>query len=203
MSVVAIVGLGYVGLPLAAAFGKRQTTIGYDHDDRKIAELRQGADRTGEVAGDELRAAGKLSFTDKASDLAAADFIILAIPTPVDQARQPDFGPLLDASRAIGRHMKRGAIVIYESTVYPGATEEVCVPVLEQASGLTWKKDFHVAYSPERINPGDKEHGLTKIVKVVAGDDLATREAVARLYESIVAAACTGPPTSAWRRRPR
>ncbi|OGI44323.1 MAG: GDP-mannose dehydrogenase [Candidatus Muproteobacteria bacterium RBG_16_65_31] len=188
MSVVAIVGLGYVGLPLAAAFGKRQTTIGYDHDDRKIAELRQGADRTGEVAGDELRAAGKLSFTDKASDLAAADFIILAIPTPVDQARQPDFGPLLDASRAIGRHMKRGAIVIYESTVYPGATEEVCVPVLEQASGLTWKKDFHVAYSPERINPGDKEHGLTKIVKVVAGDDLATREAVARLYESIVAA---------------
>jgi UDP-N-acetyl-D-galactosamine dehydrogenase len=188
MSTVAIVGLGYVGLPLAVEFGKRHRTVGFDLNAAKIASYRNHVDPTGEVSGEELRAAQKLTVTSDPAALAAADFIIVAVPTPIDSARLPDFGPLLGASETVGRHMKRGAIVVYESTVYPGATEEVCVPMLEKYSGMKWKTDFFVGYSPERINPGDKEHTLTRIVKVVAGDTPETLEHVANLYASVVTA---------------
>ena len=185
---VAVVGLGYVGLPLAVAFGKKFRTLGYDLSEKKIADYRRHVDPTGEVSSDELRAAGGLDCTTDPRRIAEADFVIVAVPTPVDAARQPDFRPLISASEAVGRHMKRGAAVIYESTVYPGATEEVCVPVLERCSGLKWRQDFHVGYSPERINPGDREHTLTRIVKVVAGDDAATLDKVAGLYDAVITA---------------
>ena len=186
--VVAVVGLGYVGLPLAVEFGKHYRTIGYDLSEEKIAAYARHADPTGEVPAEALRAAAALECTSDPRRLGEADFVIVAVPTPVDAAHQPDFGPLASASEAVGRHMKAGAIVIYESTVYPGATEEVCVPILERHSGLRWKKDFHVGYSPERINPGDREHTLTRIVKVVSGDAPETAAKVAELYGSIIAA---------------
>ena len=188
MSVVAVVGLGYVGLPLAVEFGRKTKTIGFDLSQRKVDQYRRGIDPTGEVAAEDLRAADKLTVTTDPAALAEADFFIIAVPTPVDSTHQPDFGPLTSASEIVGRHMKRGAIVVYESTVYPGATEEVCIPILEKHSSLRWKEDFHVGYSPERINPGDKEHTLTRILKVVAGDDAPTLAAVAGLYRSIVTA---------------
>lgn len=188
MSTVAVVGLGYVGLPLAVEFGKKHETIGYDLSAEKIDQYRRHVDPTGEVSSDELRAARRLHVTNDPAEIAKADFIVVAVPTPVDEAHQPDFSPLVGASRTVGKHMKRGAIVVYESTVYPGATEEVCIPVLEQQSGMRWKKDFHVGYSPERINPGDKEHTLTRIVKVVSGDTPETLEAVAELYGSVITA---------------
>src|SRR5471030_1970896 len=188
MSIVGVVGLGYVGLPLAVELGKRHRTVGFDISPVKVASYRDGIDPTGEVSQAELRAAEYLTVTSQASDLAQADFIIIAVPTPVDQAHAPDFGPLNAASLTVGRHMKRGAIVVFESTVYPGATEEICVPLLEQASVLRWRDDFHVGFSPERINPGDREHTLTTILKVVSGDDADTLEQIAGLYESIVKA---------------
>src|SRR5471030_41741 len=188
MSIVGVVGLGYVGLPLAVELGKRHRTVGFDISPVKVASYRDGIDPTGEVSQAELRAAEYLTVTSQASDLAQADFIIIAVPTPVDQAHAPDFGPLNAASLTVGRHMKRGAIVVFESTVYPGATEEICVPLLEQASGLRWRDDFHVGFSPERINPGDREHTLTTILKVVSGDHADTLEQIAGLYESIVKA---------------
>ena len=188
MSTVAVVGLGYVGLPLAVEFGKIHETIGFDLSVEKVHSYQQFVDPTGEVASDALRAATKLKPTTDPAALAGADFIIVAVPTPIDSARLPDFSPLIGASRTVGQHMKKGVIVIYESTVYPGATEEVCIPVLEQYSGMKWKKDFHVGYSPERINPGDKEHTLTRIVKVVSGDNAATLDAVANLYSSVIKA---------------
>ncbi|MHB8346110.1 MAG: nucleotide sugar dehydrogenase [Acidiferrobacterales bacterium] len=188
MSVVAVVGLGYVGLPLAVEFGKRSRTIGFDLSSAKVESYRRFIDPTGEMSSADLRAADKLFPTTDPRELAAADFIIVAVPTPIDKAHQPDFSPLVSASQSVGKHLKRGAIVVYESTVYPGATEEICVPVLENTSGMKWKKDFHVAYSPERINPGDHEHTLTTIVKVVSADDAATLEAVAELYGSVVTA---------------
>jgi UDP-N-acetyl-D-galactosamine dehydrogenase len=195
LPVVAVVGLGYVGLPLAVAFGKQLPTIGYDLSAEKVAAYRAGSDPTAEVAPEELRAATLLECTTDPQRLASADFLILAIPTPVDAARMPDFGPLVAASRAVARHMKRDATVIYESTVYPGATEEVCIPVLEEHSGLRWGADFHVGYSPERINPGDKEHTLARIVKVVAGDTPATLERVAALYGRIIEAGVHRAPS--------
>lgn len=185
---VAVVGLGYVGLPLAVEFGKRMATIGYDLNESKLASYRRCQDPTGGVGEDDLRAASKLKYSSKPTDMAPADFIIVAVPTPVDDAHQPDFSPLHSACRTIAPHMKKGAIVIFESTVYPGATEEECIPVLEKGSGMRWMKDFHVGYSPERINPGDKEHTLTTIKKVVSGDDTNTLETVAQLYELIVKA---------------
>jgi UDP-N-acetyl-D-glucosamine/UDP-N-acetyl-D-galactosamine dehydrogenase len=188
MSVVAVVGLGYVGLPLAVEFGKKFRTIGYDLSESKVASYRRHVDPTGEVSGDSLRSAGQLSVTADPSELAAADIIIVAVPTPIDAARQPDFTPLVSSSTTVGKYMKRGAIVVYESTVYPGATEEVCIPVLEKHSGMKWLKDFNVGYSPERINPGDKEHTLATIVKVVSGDTPETLEKVARLYGAVVKA---------------
>ncbi len=185
---VGIVGLGYVGLPLATEFGKRLPTIGFDLSAEKIANYRQFRDPTGEVSAEELRAADKLRCTTDPAELHAADVVIVAVPTPVKDARLPDFGPLKSASRAIGPHLKKGAIVVYESTVYPGATEEVCIPELERTSGKKWKVDFFVGYSPERINPGDKEHTLARIVKVVAGDTPATLDTVASLYSQVVTA---------------
>jgi UDP-N-acetyl-D-galactosamine dehydrogenase len=185
---VAVVGLGYVGLPLAVEFGKHLATIGYDLNQEKLANYRKFHDPTGSVTGEELRAASKIKFTAVPGDLSRADFIIVAVPTPVDDAHQPDFGPLRLACESLAPHMKNGVIVIFESTVYPGATEEVCIPVLEKGSGKLWRRDFHVGYSPERINPGDKEHTLTTIKKIVSGDDVSTLETVARLYELIVKA---------------
>src|ERR1700674_516670 len=188
MSVVAVVGLGYVGLPLAVEFGKKQRTIGFDLSKSKIEHYRHFVDPTGELSAADLKAATLLEVTSDPTRLAEADYLIVAVPTPVDAAHQPDFSPLVGAGESVGRHMKKGAIVVYESTVYPGATEEVCIPVLERFSGLKWKTDFHVGYSPERINPGDKERTLTKITKVVSGDDPETLDKVAALYRSIVTA---------------
>jgi len=188
MSVVAVVGLGYVGLPLAVEFGKKRKTIGFDMSSAKVENYRRFIDPTGEMSSADLRAADQLTVTTDAAALAEADFIIVAVPTPVDSAHQPDFGPLVSASESVGKNLKRGAIVVYESTVYPGATEEVCIPILEKFSGMQWMRDFHVGYSPERINPGDKEHTLTRILKVVSGDDEQTLEKVAALYGSVVTA---------------
>src|SRR5690348_10815824 len=188
LPVVAVVGLGYVGLPVAVAFGKERGTIGYDLSSKKVWRLKQHHDATGEVSSEELAAAKHLVVTDDAEQIRQADFVIVAVPTPVNDARQPDFTPLESASRIVGKNLKAGATVIYESTVYPGTTEEICVPILERCSGMRWKQDFHVGYSPERINPGDKEHTFTKIRKVVAGDDAATLDKVAELYASVVKA---------------
>ena len=188
MGVVAVVGLGYVGLPLAVEFGKKRETIGYDLSSSKVESYKQGIDPTGEVSSKDLLSAAQLRVTNNAAELSHADYIVVAVPTPVDLAHQPDFRALSGASETVGKHMKRGAIVIYESTVYPGATEEVCIPILEKHSGMKWKNDFHVGFSPERINPGDKQHTLTKILKVVSGDDEETLEKIAALYESVVTA---------------
>ena len=185
---VGVVGLGYVGLPLAVAFGRKFPTLGYDLSAEKIRAYRERRDPTGEIPDEVFREAKLLECSNDASKLKAAQYIVVAVPTPVDGAHMPDFSPLQSASEAVGRSMKRGATVVYESTVYPGATEEVCVPILERASGLSWKIDFFVGYSPERINPGDREHTLERIVKVVAGDTPETLEKVAGLYGAIVPA---------------
>jgi len=186
MEVVAVVGLGYVGLSLAVAFGARRRTIGVDLSERKVASYRMGIDPAGEVTAAQFRASRWLEMGCDPAALGEADVIIVAVPTPVDSAHNPDFSALVGASESVGRYMKPGAIVVYESTVYPGATEEVCIPLLEHHSGLTWKRDFHVGFSPERINPGDKEHTLASIRKVVSGDDDATLQRVAQMYEQVV-----------------
>ena len=184
--IIAVVGLGYVGLPLAVEFGKRFPTIGFDLSSRKVEAYRRFEDPTGEVSSEQLRAATLLNCTTDGAALKDADFIVVAVPTPIDDARRPDFFPLVSSSETVGRHMKRGAIVVYESTVYPGATEEICVPVLEKFSGLKWKQDFNIGYSPERINPGDKLRTLTKIVKLVSGDTPETLAVVQKLYGDII-----------------
>ena len=186
MSTLAVIGLGYVGLPLVVEFGKHLRTIGFDIAPAKVEACQRGTDPSRELPDAALRAASHALYTADPALLGEADMIIVAVPTPVDEARIPDFRPLVGASISVGRHMKKGATVIYESTVYPGATEEVCIPVLERESGLKWKQDFFVGYSPERINPGDKEHTLTRILKVVSGDTPETLDKVARLYETIV-----------------
>jgi UDP-N-acetyl-D-galactosamine dehydrogenase len=186
MNTIAVIGLGYVGLPLVVEFGKQLRTIGFDIAKAKVEACRRGTDPSRELADSELRSAQHATYTDDPSMLGEADVIIVAVPTPVDEAHIPDFRPLVGASTSVGRHMKRGAIVVYESTVYPGATEEVCIPVLERESGMKWKQDFFVGYSPERINPGDREHTLTKILKIVSGDTPETLARVAAVYEKIV-----------------
>jgi UDP-N-acetyl-D-galactosamine dehydrogenase len=185
---IAVVGLGYVGLPLAVEFGKKFRTVGFDLSAAKIEAYRRHVDPTREVSTEELRAATRLSVTDDPAQLGLADFIVVAVPTPIDEAHQPDFGPLLGASESVGRNLKRGATVVFESTVYPGATEEICIPVIERHSGMQWRRDFFVGYSPERINPGDREHSLTRIIKVVSGDSPETLERVAAIYGSIITA---------------
>jgi len=184
---ISVVGLGYVGLPVAVAFGNSAPAIGFDINETRLAELRNGHDRTNEVASAELQRA-QIVYTSDTAVLAGADFHIVAVPTPVDEAHQPDLTPVVRASETVGKALKRGDIVVYESTVYPGVTEEVCVPILERISGLQCGRDFSVGYSPERINPGDKEHTFTKIMKVVSGLDAATLEVVAAVYGSVVTA---------------
>ncbi len=188
MTTIAVVGLGYVGLPLAVAFGKKYRTVGLDLSREKVAQYLQFNDPTGEVSREELMAATQLYCTTDPTALTEADFVIVAVPTPVGDAHQPDFSPLLSASEFVGRNLKPGATVVFESTVYPGATEEICIPVIEKFSGGQWKKDFFVGYSPERINPGDKERTLTKIVKVVSGDTPETLQRVTDVYGSIITA---------------
>ena len=188
MPVVAVIGLGYVGLPLAVAFGRKFRTIGYDLSQPKIDAYRRYIDPTGEVSTEDLRAAHLLEVTADETRLREADFVVIAVPTPVDEAHQPDFSPLVGASIAVGRNLKPGATIVYESTVYPGATEEVCIPLIERESGTKWKTGFFVGYSPERINPGDKEHTLTRITKVVSGDTPETLARVADTYGAIIEA---------------
>jgi UDP-N-acetyl-D-galactosamine dehydrogenase len=185
---VAVVGLGYVGLPLAIAFGRKFPTIGYDLSTDKVRAYRERTDPTGEVPSRSFEEAKLAQWTNEPSDLAKANIIVVAVPTPIDNARMPDFAPLRSASETVGANMRPGATVVYESTVYPGLTEELCVPILERASKLKWKKEFFVGYSPERINPGDKEHTLERIVKVVAGDTPATTDKLAGLYGAVIPA---------------
>ena len=185
---IAIVGLGYVGLPLAVEFGKKVPTLGLDLSAEKVAAYRRHIDLTGEVSTESLKAATQLQYHTDPAVLEQADFIIIAVPTPVGVAHQPDLTFLIKSSEVVGKHLKRGAIVVYESTVYPGATEEVCIPILEKHSDLKWKQDFWVGYSPERINPGDTERTVTKIVKVVSGDTPVTLDKVAEVYDSIITA---------------
>ncbi|WP_282266839.1 nucleotide sugar dehydrogenase [Stenotrophomonas sp. PS02298] len=185
---LAVVGLGYVGLPLAVAFGRKIAVTGFDINSERVSELRLGNDRTLEVDSALLAEADKLVYADKLEDIADCNVFIVTVPTPIDSARRPDFDPLLKSSAAIGSVLKKGDIVIYESTVYPGVTEEVCVPVLEQASGLTFNRDFFCGYSPERINPGDKERTVTKIMKVTSGSTPEVAEFIDQLYAAVITA---------------
>ncbi|GFO63730.1 nucleotide sugar dehydrogenase [Geomonas paludis] len=182
---ISVVGLGYVGLPVAVAFGKVRSTIGFDISTRRIDELRAGCDRTGEVASEELVSAD-ICYTNRIEDLREADFHVVAVPTPVDPANQPDLTLLCSASETVGKALKKGDIVVYESTVYPGVTEEICLPILERVSGMKSPDDFTVGYSPERINPGDKEHTFTSILKVVSGQDPRTLDVIASVYSEVV-----------------
>ena len=191
---ISVIGLGYVGLPVAIAFGKHSRVIGFDIDAGRIEELRRCTDRTREVAPAEF-AQTDVHFTGDAARLREADFHIVAVPTPIDRTRKPDLRALLAAARTVGRHLESGDIVVFESTVYPGVTEEECVPVLEDASGLVCGTHFTVGYSPERINPGDSEHTFTRIAKIVAGQDEATLDIVASVYESVVTAGIYRAPT--------
>lgn len=184
---ISVIGLGYVGLPVAVAFGRSKRTLGFDINAARISELQQGQDRTLEVSEAEL-AATDIIYSCNPEDLKQADFHIIAVPTPINEAKQPDLRPLIGASRTLAPQLKKGDIIVYESTVYPGATEEDCVPVLEAGSGLVCGKDFFVGYSPERINPGDKEHTFTKITKVVSGQTPEVLDIVAAVYGSVVTA---------------
>ncbi|MEF3082937.1 nucleotide sugar dehydrogenase [Luteimonas sp. SMYT11W] len=185
---IAVIGLGYVGLPLAVAFGRRHATLGFDIDQTRVAGLQRGDDHTRELSPDELRAAARLRYSADATDLASCNVHIVTVPTPVDAYKRPDLSALEASSRAVGAALQRGGVVIFESTVYPGATEEICVPILEAVSGLRYRDDFHVGYSPERINPGDKQHRLENTLKVTAGSSDAAAGFVDALYRDIVEA---------------
>jgi UDP-N-acetyl-D-glucosamine/UDP-N-acetyl-D-galactosamine dehydrogenase len=188
MEKIGIIGLGYVGLPLAVEFGKVVDVVGFDINGERIQQLNDGYDRTREVSLDELRLATKLKYSNVIDDLRSASFFIVTVPTPIDEYKTPDLRPLISASNTVGEVLKRGDIVIYESTVYPGCTEEVCVPILEQVSGLTFNQDFFCGYSPERINPGDKLHRVTTIKKVTSGSNSETAEKIDQLYKKIIVA---------------
>jgi UDP-N-acetyl-D-galactosamine dehydrogenase len=192
---LAIIGLGYVGLPLAVEFGKKRTVVGFDINAKRIAELQSGSDHTLETEPDELLEARHLSFSTEIEDLRSCNVFIVTVPTPIDQYKRPDLTPLIRASETIGKVLKPGDIVIYESTVYPGATEEDCVPVLERVSGLRFNQDFFAGYSPERINPGDKQHRVTTIMKVTSGSTLAVAETVDALYKEIITAGTHKAPS--------
>ena len=185
---IAIIGMGYVGLPLAVEFGKKYTTIGFDINQGRIDELRNGTDSTLEVSTEELKQTPGLAYTSDVQDIAKCNIYIVTVPTPIDDHKRPDLRPLLSASKTIGTVLSKGDIVVYESTVYPGATEEDCIPILEQASGLVFNQDFFAGYSPERINPGDKEHRVTTIKKVTSGSTPEVAQTVDRLYSSIITA---------------
>lgn len=186
--IVAVIGLGYVGLPLAVEFGKIRPVVGFDIDAQRVAELQRGEDRTREVDPAELAEAAQLTYSCDRADLERCSIYIVTVPTPIDASKRPDLGPLVSASRTVGRALRKGDLVIYESTVYPGATEEDCVPVLEAESGLKFNQDFFVGYSPERINPGDRQHRLTMITKITSGSTPEAAERVDALYRSIVKA---------------
>src|SRR5574343_1828118 len=188
MTTIAVVGLGYVGLPLAIEFGKKYRTIGFDLSIKKIECYQNNYDPTGEVSTEEFKAATLLEVSTNPRALREADFVVVAVPTPVDDAHQPDFSPLVGSSTSVGQNLKQGAVIVFESTVYPGATEEICIPIIERESGKRWKQDFFVGYSPERINPGDKERTVTKIVKVVSGDTAETLAKVQEIYGSVITA---------------
>ena len=192
---IAIIGLGYVGLPLAVEFGKRYDTVGLDINPSRIAELRQGRDSTLEVEPELLAEAARLSYTDAIEGVASCNVYIVTVPTPIDTAKRPDLTPLVKASEAIGGVLKPGDTVVYESTVYPGCTEEICVPILERVSGLAFNRDFFVGYSPERINPGDKAHRVTNILKVTSGSTPETADFVDALYASIITAGTHKAPS--------
>ncbi|HET6724700.1 MAG TPA: Vi polysaccharide biosynthesis UDP-N-acetylglucosamine C-6 dehydrogenase TviB [Gammaproteobacteria bacterium] len=185
---IAIVGLGYVGLPLATEFGKQFPTLGFDTKSERIAELRNHRDRTLEVSPEELAASKQLRYTDSPDELADCNVFIVTVPTPIDKYRRPDLGPLESASRTLGGVIKPGSVVIFESTVYPGATEEVCMPIIERGSGLKYNRDFFAGYSPERINPGDKDHRVTSILKVTSGSTPEVAEFVDQLYRRVITA---------------
>jgi UDP-N-acetyl-D-galactosamine dehydrogenase len=186
--VIAVIGLGYVGLPLAVEFGRKFQTIGFDINAARVKELVEGSDSTQEVTSSELAAANKLTFSTSVDELRAADVFIVTVPTPIDEHKRPDLGPLISASKMLGKVVRPGNIVIYESTVYPGCTEEDCVPLIEQESGLVFNQDFFAGYSPERINPGDKKHRLTSIMKVTSGSTPEVADYVDGLYQQIIEA---------------
>ena len=192
---IAVIGLGYVGLPVALSFGRKLPTVGFDIRQRRIDELKKGHDDTLEVTGEQLSSATKLEMTADPSRLSECTFYIVAVPTPIDHNNRPDLGPMISASKTIAPHLKKGDIVVYESTVYPGVTEEVCGPILDQLSNLKNGQDFFLGYSPERINPGDKEHTFEKIVKVVAGQTPESLERVAKVYASVVTAGVHRAPS--------
>lgn len=192
---IAVIGLGYVGLPLAVEFGKKHPVIGFDINQHRIEELKSGTDHTLEVSDEELASAKQLQFSSDINELAECNFYIVTVPTPIDEYKQPDLTPLVKASTAIGSVLKAGDIVVYESTVYPGATEEVCIPELERSSGLTFNKDFFAGYSPERINPGDKEHRVTNILKVTAGSTPEVADLVDEVYNLIITAGTHKAPS--------
>jgi UDP-N-acetyl-D-galactosamine dehydrogenase len=185
---IAVIGLGYVGLPLAATFGRRFKTVGFDINAKRVAELRQHHDHTLEVSEEELREAKDLSFASNAEELKGCNVFIITVPTPIDEYKRPDLRPLESASRTVGRAIGKGGVAIYESTVYPGATEEVCVPIIEAESGLTFNRDFYAGYSPERINPGDKQHRLETIMKVTSGSTAEAADFIDDLYRQIITA---------------
>lgn len=185
---IAVIGLGYVGLPLAVYFGTKFSTIGLDLKESIIENCKKQIDPTGEVSSTQFKNSIFFLPTSDPSTISDADFIIVAVPTPIDKARRPDLEYMISSSTTVGKYMKKGALIVYESTVYPGVTEDVCIPILEKESGYQWKKEFNVGYSPERINPGDKDHTLPKIVKVVSGDSKETCDKVAALYETIIEA---------------
>lgn len=185
---IAVIGLGYVGLPLAVEFGKKYQTLGFDINQARISELNNGSDSTLEVSDEELAATTNLNYSCQPEDLRSANVYIVTVPTPIDQHKQPDLTPLIKASEMLGKIVSKGDIIIYESTVYPGATEEACIPVVEKVSGLVFNKDFYAGYSPERINPGDKEHRVTNILKVTSGSTPEVATIVDDLYRSIITA---------------
>ncbi|EMU02611.1 protein capL [Acinetobacter baumannii ABNIH10] len=192
---IAIIGLGYVGLPLAVEFGKKVPVVGFDIYQKRISELKSGQDHTLEVSPEELKQAAQLSYTTNLEDLKDCNFFIVTVPTPIDNYKQPDLTPLVKASTSIGKILKKGDIVVYESTVYPGATEEVCIPVLEEVSGLTFNKDFYAGYSPERINPGDKLHRVTNILKITSGSTPEISEFIDEVYNLIIEAGTHKAPS--------
>lgn len=192
---IAIIGLGYVGLPLAVEFGKKVPVVGFDIYQKRISELKNGQDHTLEVSPEELKQAAQLSYTSNLEDLKDCNFFIVTVPTPIDDYKQPDLTPLVKASTSIGKILKKDDIVVYESTVYPGATEEVCIPVLEEISGLTFNKDFFAGYSPERINPGDKLHRVTNILKITSGSTSEVADYIDEVYNLIIEAGTHKAPS--------
>ncbi len=192
---IAIIGLGYVGLPLAVEFGKQLTVVGFDIQQKRIQELKSGQDHTLEVSSEELKQATQLTYSANLDDLRSCNFFIVTVPTPIDEFKQPDLTPLIKASTSIGKVLKKGDVVVYESTVYPGATEEACIPVLEQVSGLKFNQDFFAGYSPERINPGDKLHRVTNILKVTSGSTPEVADFVDEVYQLIVTAGTHKAPS--------